>query len=191
MSSHATHIACSPGFSLLSSQSTGYILPPPPSCSRSAACNPPVYHLSTPIPSAMSRDLACALHSTTLSLICWGDAPLAQNIPLIVVCIPDDMGHCTRAAISRGEGGYQLAPRLYDSSHSDGRYFEVMPVVLRGVGGALCDSSTDVARISVLSVSSTPWPIASACDGESCSCAMYVNICLINMTHVMFLTRPM
>ena len=78
---HASHVACAPTFSLLSSISTGYILPPPPSCSRSAACHHPAHLSLIPIPSAMSRDLACALHPGTLSLMCWGDASIAAIIP--------------------------------------------------------------------------------------------------------------
>ncbi len=161
---HASQIACGPSFSLLSSSTTGYI--------RSAVCNAPVHHMAIPIPSAMSRDFACALHPTTLSLLCWGNAPLAHIVPLVVVCIPDELGQCTLAPLARGEGGYQLAPRLYDSIHTDGRYLEIMPVALRGMGEAVCDSSTDVARISVLSVSFAPSAPAHACSGATCSCTM-------------------
>lgn len=72
-------------------------------------------------------------------------------------------------SMTRGEGGYELAPRLYDSSHSDGRFFEIMPAALQGMGGAVCDSSTDVARITVVSVSFMP---SAHCSGLACSCTM-------------------
>jgi hypothetical protein len=169
ISPHASHVTCAPSFSLLSSSSTAFILPPPPSCVRSAACLAPVYHPSIPIPSAMSRDLACALHPMTLSLICWGDAPLAAIVPLVIVCVSDGSGGCLPPALSRGDGGYELAPRLYDSSHSDGRFFDIMPVPQRGIAGTVCDLSTDVARILVLSVSFEPSP---QCTEETCSCTM-------------------
>jgi hypothetical protein len=166
---HASHVTCAPSFSLLSSSSTASILPPPPSCQRSAACHAPVHHPLIPIPSAMSRDLACAIHPITLSLICWGDATLAAIVPLVVVCISDGSGGCVPPSMTRGEGGYELAPRLYDSSHSDGRFFEIMPAAQRGMGGTVCDSSTDVARITVVSVSFMP---SAHCSGLACSCTM-------------------
>lgn len=186
VSSYASHVTCAPSFSLLSSALTSFFLPPPPSCVHSAACLAPVHHPSVPIPSAMSRGLACALHPLTLSLICWGDAPLAAIVPLVVICVPDGGDGCLPPVLSKGEGGYELAPRLYDSSHSDGRFFDIMPVPQWGVARATCDLSTDVARIMVLSVSFRPSP---HCTGDKCSCTMSVeNItstcCLGSVTRV-------
>jgi hypothetical protein len=166
----ASHVACAPTFSLLSSISTGYMLPPPPSCSRSAACHHPAHLPLIPIPSAMSRDLACALHPGTFSLICWGDASIAAIVPAFVVCVSDGEQGCKSAALNGGGAGYQLAPRLYDSTHSDGRFVDIMPAPLKGVGGQMCDSTTDIARISVLSVSFSP--STSLCNQSSCSCTM-------------------
>lgn len=171
VSPHASHVTCAPSFALLSSSSTAYIMPPPTTCLRSAACNAPVHHPAIPIPSAMSRDLACALHPMTLSLICWGDAPLAAIVPLVVVCFSQSGGKCLPPALSRGEGGYELAPRLYDSSHSDGRFFDIMPVPQQGMAGSVCDLRTEVARIAVVSVSFEPSP---HCEGGTCSCTMSV-----------------
>lgn len=143
---------------------------PPPSCSRSAACHHPAHLSLIPIPSAMSRDLACALHPDTLSLICWGDASIAAIIPALVVCVLYGEHGCKAASLNGGGAGYQLAPRLYDSTHSDGRFVDIMPAPLKGVGGQMCDSTTDIARISVLSVSFSP--STTLCNQSSCSCTM-------------------
>jgi hypothetical protein len=173
---HASHVVCAPAFSLLWSSSTGFFLPPPPLCPRSAACHPPVHHASTPIPSATGRGLACALHPSTLTLMCWGDAPIAGLVPHVVVCVFDAKDGCMLALVHRGVSAFHLAPRLYDSSHSDGRFLDIVPISMNGLGNAVCNSSSsDFARISVLSVSFSSSD--SACDVAPCSCTMLADAC--------------